>query len=58
MHTKPAIKKPIVSKNYFTIRMPDDLRKQIQVEADKNFRSLSMQIIFMLQQQIEQHNDK
>ena len=38
--------------------MPDDLRKQIQVEADKNFRSLSMQIIFMLQQQIEQHNDK
>ena len=58
MHTKPAFKKPIVSKNYFTIRMPDDLRKQIQAEADKNYRSLSMQIIFMLQQQIEQHNDK
>ncbi len=58
MHTKPAFKKPIVSKNYFTIRMPDDLRKQIQVEADKSCRSLSMQIIFMLQQQIEQHNDK
>tara|TARA_R110002020_G_scaffold234087_1_gene445931 strand:- start:10 stop:177 length:168 start_codon:yes stop_codon:yes gene_type:complete len=53
-----AFKKPIVSKNYFTIRMPDDLRKQIQTEADKSCRSLSMQIIFMLQQQIEQHNDK
>ena len=53
-----AFKKPIVSKNYFTICMPDALRKQIQVEADKNYRSLSSQIIFMLQRQIEQHNDK
>jgi len=58
MQTKTAFKKPIVSKNYFTIRMPDDLRKQIQTEADKNYRSLSSQIIFMLQRQIEQHNDK
>lgn len=53
-----AFKRPIVSKNYFTIRMHDDLRKQIQAEADKNYRSLSSQIIFMLQRQIEQHNDK
>ena len=55
---KQVFKKPIVSKNYFTIRMPDDLREQIQAEANKSCRSLSMQIIFMLQQQIEQHNDK
>jgi hypothetical protein len=53
-----AFKKPIVSKNYFTIRMPDDMREKIQAEADKNCRSLSSQIIFMLRQQIEQRNDK
>ena len=29
-----AFKKPIVSKNYFTIRMPDDMREKIQAEAE------------------------
>ena len=37
--------------------MPDDLRQKIQVVADKERRSLSSQIVFMLEQQIEQHKN-
>jgi hypothetical protein len=37
--------------------MPDNLRAKIQVVADKERRSLSSQIVFMLEQQIEQHGN-
>ncbi len=50
-------KKPKPIKNYVTTRMPDDLRQKIQVVADKERRSLSSQIVFMLEQQIEQHKN-
>ena len=51
-----AFKKPIVVKIILD-SVPDDMRKNTS-EADKNCRSLSSQIIFMLRQQIEQRNDK
>jgi hypothetical protein len=52
-----TFKEPKPIKNYVTTRMPDDLRAKIQVVADKERRSLSSQIVFMLEQQIEQHEN-
>ena len=51
-----TFKEPKPTKNYVTTRMTDNLRAKIQVVADKERRSLSSQIVFMLEQQIEQHN--
>jgi hypothetical protein len=47
------LKKPLEPKGYVTTRMPHKLRQEIQSIADTNRRSLSSQIIFMLEQQIE-----
>jgi hypothetical protein len=52
-----TFKEPKPTKNYVTTRMPDNLRAKIQVVADKERRSLSSQIVFMLEQQIEQHEN-
>jgi len=52
-----TFKEPKPIKNYVTTRMPDNLRAKIQVVADKERRSLSSQIVFMLEQQIEQHEN-
>jgi len=52
-----TFKEPKPIKNYVTTRMPDDLRAKIQMVADKERRSLSSQIVFMLEQQIEQHEN-
>ena len=52
-----TFKEPKPTKNYVTTRMPDNLWAKIQVVADKERRSLSSQIVFMLEQQIEQHEN-
>ncbi len=48
-------KQPKPKTGYVTTRMPDSLRMSIQEIADENRRSLSSQIVFMLEQQIQQH---
>ena len=52
------LKKPPEPKGYVTTRMPHKLRQDIQSIADTNRRSLSSQIIFMLEQQIELQESK
>jgi hypothetical protein len=52
------LKKPPEPKGYVTTRMPHKLRQEIQSIADTNRRSLSSQIIFMLEQQIELQESK
>jgi len=50
-------KPPRQKTGYVTTRMPDKLRELIQEVADKERRSLSSQIVFMLEQQTEQHSN-
>jgi len=56
---KPTVKfntTPKPKTGYVTTRMPDTLRESIQEVANENRRSLSSQIVFMLEQQIQQRS--
>lgn len=41
-----------MSSNNFTLRLPDDLRKQLEKRAKKEGRSLANLIIFLLREAI------
>lgn len=44
-------------KNYFSLRLPDELNKKIRELAEKDLRPINSQIIYLLKLGLEKYSD-